>query len=543
MKKCISLLKAIMSQDMELFSFKKKNNSSRLKKMITPIVIGIFFMLAIGTYLGILGVELSKLNLTYIMLTIALILPVILTLIQGIYKSQGILFETKDNDLLFSLPIKKSTIVFARIFKMYAFEYLYNLLFILPAFVIYAYFERPGISFYFISILMSILLPIIPTVIASFIGLLIKNLSVKFRAKKIAQTILTMLLFLLIFYFSYNSNAIITNLINNASSVNDVIIKIYYPIGLYINLIQKFDILELLKLLLVNIIPFVIFIYLTSKIYFKTIAKGEEKSTSSKNKNKYKEKIKKRKKINSLVIKELKRFFSSPVYMFNTLIGIVLLFIATIAMCINVNGAINSFMEVENINMEISVILNILPKVFLGLVIATSSLSSITSSSISIEKKSFNITKSLPLSEKEILLSKLLSSDVILMPVMIISAIIFCIFFKIGIFDIISIFLMILIMPNLVGIIGLLTNLKYPKLNATSDTEIIKQSTSSMIAVLLGMVIAAILVGILIITPKYFSMSINTIILIELIVLSLVTIMLWNILKKYGKKRIKEIDV
>ena len=110
-------------------------------------------------------------------------------------------------------------------------------------------------------------------------------------------------------------------------------------------------------------------------------------------------------------------------------------------------------------------------------------------------------------------------------------------------FDIISIFMMILIMQNLIGIIGLLTNLKYPKLNATSDTEIIKQSTSSMIAVLLGMVIAAILVGILIITPKYFSMSINTVILIELIVLSLVTIMLWNILKKYGKKRIKEIDV
>lgn len=543
MKKCISLLKAMMSQDMELFSFKKKNNSSKVKKAITPVIIGIIFMLAIGTYLGILGVELSKLNLTYIMLTVALMLPVIFTLIQGIYKSQGILFETKDNDLLFSLPIKKSTIVFARIFKMYAFEYLYNLLFILPAFVIYAYFEHPRINFYFISILMSILLPIIPTVIASFIGLLVKNVSVKFKSKKIVQTVFTMLIFLLIFYFSYNSNTIITNLINNASSINEIITKIYYPIGLYIHLIQEFNTLDLLQLIIINIVPLVIFVYMTSKIYFKTIVKGKEKATSSKSKSAYQEKIKKRSKLNSLVIKELKNFFSSPVYMFNTLIGIILLFIATIAMCINVNGTISTFMEAENINMDISVILNILPKVFLGLVIATASISSITSSSISIEKKSYNITKSLPLNEKEILLSKLISSDVILIPVMIISAIIFFIFFEVEIFDIISIFLMILIMPNFIGIIGLLTNLKYPKLNATSDTEIIKQSTSSMVSVFLGMIIAGILIGILIIVPNYLKVSINFIVLLELVILCLITIILWNILKKYGKRRIKEIDV
>ena len=45
------------------------------------------------------------------MISIFIILVTILTFMEGIYKSQGILFDAKDNDLLFSLPIKKSQIL------------------------------------------------------------------------------------------------------------------------------------------------------------------------------------------------------------------------------------------------------------------------------------------------------------------------------------------------------------------------------------------------------------------------------------------------
>ena len=70
--------------------------------------------------------ELAPMNLTYIIITMFIMLTTLLTLIEGIYKSQGILFEAKDNDLLFSLPISKSKIFFTRVFKLITFQFLYN---------------------------------------------------------------------------------------------------------------------------------------------------------------------------------------------------------------------------------------------------------------------------------------------------------------------------------------------------------------------------------------------------------------------------------
>lgn len=491
-----------------------------------------------GTYLYILGYELSKLNLTYIMLTFAMLVPTIFTVIEGIYKSQGILFETKDNDLLFALPIKKSKIVLARLIKLYVFQYLYNLLFILPAYALYIYFENPGINFYVISIIMSFLLPIIPTIVASFIGFIVKGISSKFKAKKIAQTVLTMGLFLLIFFVSFNSNQFITDLINNATSVNEVITKIYYPIGEYINLVQEFNVISLFKLILVNVIPLVLFVAIVSKYYFKIISKSGEKSISTKaNKN---IKIKERSQLSALVKKEIQRYFSSTVYMFNTLVGVVLLLIATIAMSVNLGGTIEMVTEGEELGIEVSEILNFMPKIFFGLVIATSCLTSITSSSISMEGKNFYILKSLPVRFNKVLLAKILSSNLITIPAIFISDIVFLVAFRPEVFDAIAIILISIIMPTLIGIIGLLVNLKYPKMNATSDTEVVKQSTSSMVSVFGGMIIAAILIGGLIAMSSIIS--VNIAIIIEIVVLVIITAILYRCLQIYGDKRLKKID-
>ena len=62
-------------------------------------------------------------------------------------------------------------------------------MFLLPTYVIYIYFEHPGISFYILSILMMILIPIIPTIIACFIGYIIKLISSKMKFRRLIQKI------------------------------------------------------------------------------------------------------------------------------------------------------------------------------------------------------------------------------------------------------------------------------------------------------------------------------------------------------------------
>ena len=126
------------------------------------------------------------------------------------------------------------------------------------------------------------------------------------------------------------------------------------------------------------------------------------------------------------------------------------------------------------------------------------------------------------------------------MPAIFISDIVFLVAFKPEVFDAIAIILISIIMPTLIGIIGLLVNLKYPKMNATSDTEVVKQSTSSMVAVFGGMIIATILIGLLITMST--TISSNMAIIIELLGLAMATAILYKVLQKYGEKRIKEIN-
>lgn len=541
MGKIVSLLKATMSQDMNLFKTRTKNET-KARKIMLPIFLFVVVMLSVGSYAAMFAEQLAPMNLTYIILTMFIMLTSFLTLIEGIYKSQGILFDAKDNDLLFSLPISKTKILFTRIFKLVTFQLLYNSLFMLPAIIVYAMFERPGINFYLISFIILLLLPIIPTILGCIIGYIIKGVTTKFKSRNIMQIVFTSAMLLAIFYASFNIKGLVGNIAQNANSINEVITKIYMPAGLYINLIQNFNISDLLILLAINIIPAIIFIYMASIFYFKITSKLAEKGNNTKktNNKSNNKTIKVKTRLSALIIKEMKRFFASPVFVINAGFGMVLILVVTIAISINFDGFVAGLLEQEEIGMSVEQIKAFVPKIFYGFVVFTSCMTSITSSMISLEGKSFNITKSLPVSTEKILLAKVLTSNIIAIPIILISDIIFFAVFKVAIIDIVFILLASIIMPTFTALVGILMNLKYPKMDATSDTEVVKQSMSSAVSVFIGMFTAMLLIAIIGIGS---TININLFIILELFVFSIVVLILWNILKKYGVKRFREINV
>ena len=533
--KTLSLLRAVLTEDMDLFKYKVGTNASRLKKILLPVFLFIVVGYSIGYYAYMIGKPLYEVGLTYIMLSLFIFMVSIITIIEGIYKSQGILFEAKDNDLLFSLPISRGKILFVRIFKLILFQYIYNLMFLLPTFVIYIYFEHPSINFYLLSFIMTILIPIIPTVISSIIGYIIKLISSKSKSKKIIQTILSSIIFMGIFFLSFNLNNFINEIALRANSINDILTKIYYPVGAYITLINKFDIIVFIKLLLINIIPFILFILLGGKYYFNIISTSNN-NTSKKNKNK-KELFKKNTPIKALTIKELKRYFSSPVYMFNTIFGLLLILVITVLLCIKGNSIIDTLLSTEEVGgINIS-----LPLLYYILVLFSCLMTSITSSSISLEGKTINITKSLPISEKDILKSKIIYPYIIELPFVIISELIFFIIFKVNIIYILLIFSMSISTITLSSILGLVINLKYPKMNASNDTEVVKQSMSSMVAVFINMGI--IIISVIGIFSLYDKLNIYLLLGIHVLIIILVTIVLYYILMNKGIKEYRSINV
>ena len=532
MKKTLSLLKAVLSQDMNMFKYGTKANSSKLKKIIFPVALFIIVCLSIGVYAYMIADELSKVHLTYIMLTMFIFIVSILAFMQGIYKSQGILFEARDNDLLFSLPISRSKILFVRIFKLLLFQYIYNLMFLLPAFVIYIYFEKPGVIFYIVSLIMTFLVPMIPIIISGVLGYLVKLFSSKSRFKKIIQTVLTSIIFLGVFFLSSNIENFIKDIAVKANSINDFLTKIYYPIGLYINLVNKFNLGDLIKLILVNVVPFILFIFIGSKFYFKIIVNS---NSSSVRKSVGHNTFIKRSKIMALVRKEMNRYFSSPVYMFNTSFGLLLLVVLSIALCVNGNSAITSMLSSYNIDPNVSTFL-----LYYGIILFSTAMTSITSSCISLEGTTINITKSLPISEKTILKSKIIYPFVIELPFILISELIFFIKFRPSLLYMFIIFSLSLLMILFSGLVGLIVNLIYPKLNASNDTEVVKQSMSSMISVFVGMAVFILSMFGIVYFNKY--LDINLLMLIHLSILLVLVICLYFVLMKFGVKAYKKLN-
>ena len=77
-------------------------------------------------------------------------------------------------------------------------------------------------------------------------------------------------------------------------------------------------------------------------------------------------------------------------------------------------------------------------------------------------------------------------------------------------------------------------------MTATNDTEVVKQSVSSMLSVLISMVIAVLLIGFIIYGNK---INYELFVGIELLILLIMAIILTRILNKIGTQFFNKIDI
>ena len=537
MKKMISLIKTCMSSDMSLFKIKNRSKS-RTFKMILPLLLAIFVFYCIYYYAGIVIEPLAKVKLEYILLSLFVFLTFLVTSMEGIYKSSSLLFNCKDDNLLLSLPVKKRTVLFIRIFKFYIFELLYNSLFLAPAMLVYSLNVNVGMTYYIVSFFMLLLLPIIPVFISCIIGMFISFTASKFKFKNIVQIIVTTLFLLVMFYLSYNLESVAKNIATNAKSINEIITKIYYPAGVYAKLITSFNIKDLFIFVILNISLFVVLILLFSKLYFRINSKVKEVKINKSNK---KYKLTYNNPFISLIKKELKKFMETPVLVINAGFGLVLFILGVIFISLKLDMVLN-FIKNAGINFKISQVYSHMSVVLFLLITFASFMTSITSSLISLEGKSFSILKTIPINPFKIILAKISSAVMIMIPFILIGDIIMFIRFNFSIIQIIMILILSIVLPFIAETFGIIVNLKYPKMDAENDTEIVKQSTSSMVSVFTGLLLVGISVFILI-KCILNNISDNIVLLVGVLIHMLIFIMLVIYLKKNGVKDFKKISI
>ena len=228
-----------MSEGMNVFRLHGKKQSKWFRIGL-PILLGAMIMFSVAGYADMMMEPLAEVEMEFVVLTLFVIISAVFILMEGIYKASGLLFNCRDDDLMLSLPV-----------------------------MMYAMRVEVGASFYLVSLTALLILPILPIVISSLLGGAIAFLSSRFKYKNLVQIVLTTAFLLVIMYVSINMKDILQTLAQNAGSINEIITKLYFPAGQFIQLVLDFRIVDFLVFVGVNVGILALMLVVLGNVYYK----------------------------------------------------------------------------------------------------------------------------------------------------------------------------------------------------------------------------------------------------------------------------------
>ena len=377
--------------------------------------------------------------------------------------------KTNDSDLLLSLPLKKSEIVLSKTISKYLFALLLISMIILPTLVLYMCIFGFAINVLLWGLLLMLILPLFSVGLNYLLDFLVVRLFNRIKFANLIKIIFALLLFgaFLVVYI-YNSSVMGTIDFTNLDSF----LNKNFIIAWCVRLMLHNNLLNLLYLVLLVFGTFALGVFAYSSIFGKTFATYRSKQSSD-----YKVKT------SSMFGKELKRYFTTPIYIFNTIIGPILLVILTVYLLIKGKDVLVAFGIADK-----TLFFGILTLIYLSM----SAMTLISCCSISLEGRYLWILKSTPVSTNKILLSKSLVNVVIFVPVQLITSLSLAIVFKATAIE----FVLFLILPMLSNLIlsfgGTYINLLLPKLTWENEAQVVKQGVSVLVTMLIGFVITLI---------------------------------------------------
>ncbi|MDD2625794.1 MAG: hypothetical protein PHR55_03455 [Bacilli bacterium] len=529
MNKSLQILKVSLYNIFGINKFLKK--SIILKTGIILLIfygiISIMFSMGFSSYML---ADSFEINMMPLFLSIFISFASLLVFISTMRTSKNNLYDSKDNDLLLSLPLKLKEIITAKILDIYIISFILSLIILIPTFVVFCIKVPVNITFILLYIISIFIIPIIPTIIGSFFGYLIARFIPKSNKKNIVEIILSFFLFFIIMFFQFNISNTLKTIVSNSNIIDNIMKYISYPTYLLREALFNNNILYFILYIVINISLIYIFIMIIKRSYLKLIYRSNENSI---NKNRSHKELKSSSITKALIIKEKRKFISSPIYLINSSFGIVMLFVASLASLFYSKGEILKLIG-STINLSSAHLI----LVFILFVVG---MTNITASSISIEGSKFWILKSLPVKEKDIIYSKILFSIMVVIPISILSIIILSLSFNVNFIDTLILILFVSIYAIVISKFGMIINLRFPKMDAINDQVVVKQSLSSLITIMGPMFLFIILISVSQFIEGFNNLSFSTISFYLIIFMFISNLILNKLLNTYGVKKIKSI--
>ena len=391
-----------------------------------------------------------------------------------IFYSNGILFGSRDMEVLLSLPVKGLDIISSKFMFMYLLNFFIGLMFMLPGGIVWVGSESLGavdIILFFLSILF---VPLIPMCIAACIGIIIVVSSSFFKRKNVIALIFSFAIIGIIGYIEMsamgNKNSIEITLAKQITGLYPIskLFMQYYNFPMYIG--EGFFIF-------LSTAVFYIFIKIVSAKYglLNTLAKTIPGYADNK------ETYNRKSLFVALYKKELGRFLSSYMEVLNAGFGVILLCVFSIFLLFNPVEQIGRYVGIENINEYFS---NLSPLFIAAMLV----ISCPAASAISLEGKNIWILQSSPAKVKTILNSKIALNLTLHMMGYIISVFVFILKLDMNIIQILNLIIVPICYSLFITVTGVALNKKYPNYEWESEMVVVKQSMPVILSGLIGIV-------------------------------------------------------
>lgn len=495
----------------------------------------VFFQIGQASYLLNMGIFVSQ----------------VLVFIFGILYVMSKFYFSSDLNQLIPLPIKPSHILGSKFVSLMVSELLTSLPIILPFVIIYGIKSGSGILYWLYSIILVLVIPVIPLSIASLLVMVFMKYTNIGRKKDLVRIISSVLFIIFIIWIQYtlqkyavSSMEMGEEFLMNLAKDSLFLVKrlgIIFPPSMWgtfalANSQTLTGLFYLLLLLVTSTLSLSIVISLSERIFLDGLL-GNAEVSASKERGKIKDigkSVSVTKPYIALAKKELIMLFKTPVYLMNSIGGVIIIPIILVMSVVTTEESMEPLTEL------LDSYPNFVTLIAIGMVLGLAIINSIGPTTFSREGKNLWIQRVLPIKAGDQVVGRVLSSLAIqLIGIGILIPSIFFIY-KIGIIDILLIIVIGLIGSIPMTQIGMVIDISRPMLTWDNPQRAMKQNLNVLIAMGVGVLV---LVGLFFLVKSLiFTIDIWYIYIILVIILVAISIVLYRLLTRLIEKQFIELE-
>jgi ABC-2 type transport system permease protein len=554
MNKFLTLTKVLFKSTGEGLIQKDKKKLPRTIGLLVLLAIGFipmvasFVAMAASSYNG-----LAMVNQEGLIISLGVVAACLIIFVFGIFYVMATFYFSSDIENLLPLPLKPSTIIGAKFAVVLIYEYLTELLFLLPMCITYGVMSHSGIIFYLYTIIIFLTLPIVPLVVASFISMIIMRFTPFAKNKDAFKTIagvlgLAIAIGVNIVFQKFGSSAgneqqMLQLMAKGNNSLIQTTSTLFPTAKLATNALvfnmTSMGIVNLLLYLVITIALLGILLIVGEALYFKGVI-GISESASKRKKlsnEELEQSIIQSSSLKSYTIKELRLLFRTPAYFMNC---VLMNFIFPIILLIPV------FSQPELLSQlgKARVLLNNpqLPGFIIAIACGAMMFVSVSNptacTAISREGKSLFICKFIPISYGKQIAAKVLSAIILNCIGLGLLIITVMLVFIPPVYILFQLVIIAVLVTLFSAFLGILIDLTYPKLQWDSEQRAVKQNINVIILMLLGTVVAGLTIVIIVFTKLSLWQGFGAIV----VVFGVVDCILFWLTSTYGVTKFKNIE-